>query len=45
MIFRKNIKSGYFLEQSNGFTYYNIENRNSENTLVFIHGFSVPSYV
>ena len=38
--FRKIIKSGYFLEQSKGFTYYNIENRNSENTLVFIHGFS-----
>ena len=43
--FRKTIKSGYFLEQSKGFTYYNIENRNSENTLVFIHGFSVPSYI
>lgn len=43
--FRKTIKSGYFLEQSKGFTYYKIENRNSENTLVFIHGFSVPSYI
>jgi len=43
--FRKTIKSGNFLEQSKGFTYYNIENRNSENTLVFIHGFSVPSYI
>lgn len=43
--FRKTINSGYFLEQSNGYTYYNIDNRNAKNTLVFIHGFSVPSYI
>ena len=43
--FRKTINSGYFAELSNGFTYYNIDNRFNENTLVFIHGFSVPSYI
>ena len=41
--FRKTINSGNFAELSNGFTYYNIDNRFNENTLVFIHGFSVPS--
>ena len=43
--FRKTIKTGNFLELSNGFTYYQIDNRFNENTLVFIHGFSVPSYI
>lgn len=43
--FRKTINSGNFAELSNGFTYYNIDNRFNENTLVFIHGFSVPSYI
>lgn len=43
--FRKTINSGNFVELSNGFTYYNIDNRFNENTLVFIHGFSVPSYI
>ena len=43
--FRKTVKSGNFSELSNGFTYYQIDNRFSENTLVFIHGFSVPSYI
>ena len=43
--FRKTINTGNFAELSNGFTYYNIDNRFNENTLVFIHGFSVPSYI
>jgi len=43
--FRKTIKSGNFAELSKGFTYYQIDNRHNENTLVFIHGFSVPSYI
>ena len=43
--FRKTIKTGNFTELTNGFTYYEIENRFNENTLVFIHGFSVPSYI
>ena len=43
--FRKTIKTGNFKELTNGFTYYEIENRFNENTLVFIHGFSVPSYI
>ena len=43
--FRKTIKTGNFRELTNGFTYYEIENRFNENTLVFIHGFSVPSYI
>ena len=43
--FRKTIKTGNFTELTNGFTYYEIDNRFNENTLVFIHGFSVPSYI
>ena len=43
--FRKTIKTGNFTELTNGFTYYEIENRFNENTLVFIHGFSVSSYI
>ena len=43
--FRKTIKSGNFAELSDGFTYYQIDNRFNENILVFIHGFSVPSYI
>ena len=43
--FRKTIKTGNFTELTNGFTYYEIHNRFNENTLVFIHGFSVPSYI
>lgn len=44
-LFRTTIKKGNFLELKNGYTYFNINNRSSENTLVFIHGFSVPSYI
>ena len=44
-LFRTTIKKGNFLELKNGYTYFNINNSSSENTLVFIHGFSVPSYI
>ena len=44
-LFRTTIKNGNFAELKNGYTYFNINNRFSENTLVFIHGFSVPSYI
>ncbi len=43
--FRSTISSGNFVELSNGFTYYELANDNKEKTLVFIHGFSVPSYI
>ena len=44
-LFRTTIKNGNFSELKNGYTYFNINNSSSENTLVFIHGFSVPSYI
>ena len=44
-LFRTTIKNGNFAELKNGYTYFNINNRSSENTLIFIHGFSVPSYI
>ena len=43
--FRDQIKTGNFLKLSKGHTYYEIENKNSKKTLIFIHGFSVPSYI
>ena len=43
--FRDSIQTGFFTELSHGFTYYEIENRKSDNVLVFIHGYSVPSYI
>jgi pimeloyl-ACP methyl ester carboxylesterase len=43
--FRSTISSGNFVELSNGYTYYELANDNKEKTLVFIHGFSVPSYI
>tara|TARA_B110000196_G_scaffold306357_1_gene304891 strand:+ start:1034 stop:1957 length:924 start_codon:yes stop_codon:yes gene_type:complete len=43
--FRSTINTGKFIEFENGFTYYEVENGNQKNTLVFIHGFSVPSYI
>ena len=43
--FRNSIQTGFFTELSHGFTYYEIENRKSDNVLVFIHGYSVPSYI
>ena len=44
-LFRTTVKTGNFIELKKGFTYYDIDNRSSEKTLVFIHGFSVPSYI
>lgn len=43
--FRDNISTGSFTELSEGHTYYEIKNKDSINTLIFIHGFSVPSYI
>ena len=43
--FRKNIETGNFVKLSNGYTYYESENINYKNLLVFVHGFSVPSYI
>ena len=43
--FRKKIETGNFIKLSNGYTYYEIENTDSKDLLVFIHGFSVPSYI
>ena len=43
--FREQIKTGNFAKLSDGYTYYEIKNIDSDKTLVFIHGFSVPSYI
>ncbi|MDG1831386.1 MAG: hypothetical protein P8I85_06670, partial [Flavobacteriaceae bacterium] len=43
--FREQIKTGNFAKLSKGHTYYEIKNIDSNKTLVFIHGFSVPSYI
>ncbi len=43
--FRDQIKTGNFVKLNEGYTYYEIKNLDSEKILVFIHGFSVPSYI
>ena len=43
--FRKKIETGNFVKLSNGYTYYESENIDRKNLLVFVHGFSVPSYI
>jgi pimeloyl-ACP methyl ester carboxylesterase len=44
--FRSSIKIGKFAKLNSGYTYYEYLNYNdSVETLVFIHGFSVPSYI
>ena len=43
--FREKIQTGNFIKLSKGHTYYEIDNQKSLKTLVFIHGFSVPSYI
>ena len=43
--FREKIKSGDFVELSHGFTYFEKNNLNNDEIAVFIHGFSVPSYI
>lgn len=43
--FRKSIKTGNFMDLSQGYTYFEIDNRKNDKVLVFVHGFSVPSYI
>ena len=43
--FRKKIKTGNFIKLSNGYTYYESDNIDHKDLLVFVHGFSVPSYI
>tara|TARA_B100001093_G_scaffold200455_2_gene192585 strand:- start:2300 stop:3226 length:927 start_codon:yes stop_codon:yes gene_type:complete len=43
--FRKGVSTGKFTKLENGYTYYETKNDDKKNTLVFIHGFSVPSYI
>ena len=43
--FRKKIEKGNFIKLSNGYTYYEVENIKNRELLVFVHGFSVPSYI
>ena len=43
--FRNKITVGNFIELKDGHTYYEIDNNDKKNTLIFIHGFSVPSYI
>jgi len=38
-------ESGSFIRLSDGFTHYELSNPGSENTVVLIHGFSVPYYI
>ena len=44
-LLEKNIETGNFVKLSNGYTYYESENIDHKNLLVFVHGFSVPSYI
>ena len=43
--FRKKIGKENFVRSSHGFTYYESQNMEHDEILVFIHGFSVPSYI
>ena len=43
--FRQSIESGNFIELSEGYTYFEVDNPTSNNSLIFVHGFSVPSYI
>ena len=43
--FRKKIKTGNFVKLFNGYTYYESENIDYKDLLIFVHGFSVPSYI
>jgi pimeloyl-ACP methyl ester carboxylesterase len=38
-------ESGSFIQISDGFTHYELSNPAAENTVVLIHGFSVPYYI
>ena len=37
--------SGSFIQLSNGFTHYELSNAEAENTIVLVHGFSVPYFI
>ena len=43
--FRDQVKTGNFIKLNKGYTYYEYDNKDSNNALIFIHGFSVPSYI
>jgi pimeloyl-ACP methyl ester carboxylesterase len=43
--FRSQVKTGNFIKLNKGYTYYEYDNKDSNNALIFIHGFSVPSYI
>tara|TARA_B100001093_G_scaffold169355_1_gene162125 strand:+ start:1958 stop:3181 length:1224 start_codon:yes stop_codon:yes gene_type:complete len=43
--FRKKIGKENFVKAQHGFTYFESQNIASDEILVFIHGFSVPSYI
>ena len=43
--FRASIKSGSFVRLSNGYTYYELNHQNPDTLIVFVHGFSVPTYI
>lgn len=43
--FRATIKTGNFVKLTDGYTYYEYQNKNADTLLVFVHGFSVPSYI
>lgn len=43
--FRAAIKTGNFMKLSDGYTYYEYENKQADTILVMVHGFSVPSYI
>ncbi len=43
--FRKTVTTGSFIKLSQGYTYYEFENRDADTVLVMVHGFSVPCYI
>lgn len=43
--FRASVKTGAFVRLSEGYTYYEFANPNSDTVVVMVHGFSVPSYI
>jgi len=43
--FRTSVKTGNFAKLSQGYTYYEFANPESDTILVMVHGFSVPSYI
>ncbi|MDZ4714364.1 MAG: alpha/beta hydrolase [Cytophagales bacterium] len=43
--FRAEVKPRRFVKLSQGYTYYQFENPESDTLLVMVHGFSVPAYI